>query len=164
MRKAFALAFALLLAACGQKQAHERKHAEGADIVPTFPETPPGERLGHALATPPPVEGMRVFHGENYPDPPSWLPLYPGAHVIGGFTRGGRVHGGRLIYETEAQPADVIAFYEKTATQAGFVQTMNSASGDTITFAAAAGRRRIQVTAGPIADGSHVQIFWAGGE
>jgi hypothetical protein len=31
-------------------------------------------------------------------------------------------------------------------------------------FAAAAGRRRIEVTAGPIANGSHVQIFWTEGE
>ena len=164
MRRLFVLAAAVLLAACGQKQArHEQRHAEGADIVPAFPETPQTERAGgRAFATSPPVEGMRGFRGDNYPEPPSYLPLYPGAHVLGGFARGGRIRGANLIFETQAQPADVIAFYEKAATQAGFVQTMNSASGATITFAAAAGRRTMQVTAGPIAGGSHVQIFWGG--
>jgi hypothetical protein len=165
MQKTFALAFALLLAGCGQKQtAHVQKHADNTQIVPAFPEAPQAERVGHQADEPPPTEGMRGFRAGSTPETPSWLPLYPGAHVLGGFGRGGRVRGGKLIFETEAQPADVIAFYEKTATGAGFVQTMNSASGDTITFAAAAGRRRIQVTAGPIANGSQVQIFWAGGE
>jgi hypothetical protein len=164
MRKIFIFAVVLLVAGCGQKQPPQvRKRAESAQVVPAFPETPPGERVGHAApAAPPLTEGMHGFGAENHPEPPSYLPLYPGARVKGGFVRGGRIRGGNLIYETDAQPADVIAFYERTTTEAGFVQTMNSASGLTITFGAAAGRRTVQVTVEPITGGSYVRIFWAG--
>ena len=165
MRRARALVLAIILAACGQKEQPHAKHpAQNTEIVPAFPETPQTARVGRRTAEPMPIEGRRAFRPGSTPETPSYLPLYPGAHVLGGFGRGGRSRGGNLLYETDAQPADVIAFYEKAATQAGFVQTMNSASGATISFAAAAGRRTIQVTAGPIAGGSHVQIFWAGGE
>jgi hypothetical protein len=162
MQKVLALALAALLAACGQKQPAQ-KHAENTDTVPAFPVPPAGERGGHdAPAMPPPVEGMRFFGGGSYPEPPGYLPIYPGAKVIGGMARGGRIRGGNLIFETSAQAADVIAFYEKSTAEAGFVQTVNSASGSTVSFAAAAGRRTVRITTEPIAGGSHVQIVWTG--
>jgi len=163
---ALVLLFAILVAACGQEQTRQsqaQKRAEGAAIVPAFPETPPTERASHAAPdAPPPIEGMRVFRAGSYPELPSYVPIYPGATVKRGFTRGGRIRAGNLIFETAAPVADVITFYQKAITGAGFAQTMNTESGGTMIFAAAAGRRTVQVTAEPIATGSRVRIFWTG--
>jgi hypothetical protein len=159
MQKILVVALAALLVACGQKQpVHARKRAQNTEIVPAFPEPPARERVGHdAPLAPPQIEGIRVFGGGRYPEPPGYLPIYPGA-----IARGGRIRGGNLIFEASAQPADVITCYEQTTTEAGFVQTDNSASGSTVTFVAAAGRRTVRITAAPIASGSHVQIVWTG--
>jgi hypothetical protein len=68
-----------------------------------------------------------------------------------------RTHSRRLIFEMSARAADVIAFYEKSTAEAGFVQTTDGASSSTLSFAAAS-HRSVRITAEPIAGGSHVQI------
>jgi hypothetical protein len=154
--------FAILMAACGQEpQPPAQKRAEGPDIVPAFPQTAQAERVGRGAPDAlPSIEEMHVFRAGSYPELPSYVPIYPGATVKRGFTRSGRIRAGNLILETAAPVADVITFYQKAITGAGFAQTMNTESGGTMIFAA--GRRTVQVTAEPIATGSRVRIFWTG--
>lgn len=154
MRIVLVMLMTAVFAGCGQVQKVKapKPPAQGAQND----ELPP-----QALARP---HDLRTFlPGSTPPVMPSYLPLYPDAKVVGGFQRPSRFgDGGSVVYTSAARPADIIAFYEKTAAAANFVQTINNSNGGTLSYGARAGRRSLQVIAEPIAGGSHVQIFWSG--
>ena len=157
MRGLLMIALLLLLVSCGQGQQTKVHHpmpakTQTSDVDPGAPPFIPRK---HDLRT--------FFHGSAPMDLPSYLPLYPDAKVVGGFERPSRFGtGGSVIYTCAAQPTDIIAFYEKNAAAANFVQTTNNANGATLAYAARAGSRSFQVIVEPIPGGSHVQIFWVG--
>lgn len=156
-RVGFVIVMVVLLAGCGPIQKASAPQAPKPQAQSAAnDELPP-----QALVRP---HGLRTFlPGGTPPVLPSYLPLYSDAKVVGGFQRPSRFgEGGSVVYTSAAQPADIIAFYEKTSAAANFVQTINNSNGGTLSFGARAGRRSLQVIAEPIAGGSHVQIFWAG--
>lgn len=168
VRIVFALMTVWLVAACGPDAPHkaEASHAaKRASAAPAEMSEPTERRFAGTSEEAPAVEGLRHFAQGTHPETPPYLPIYPGAKIRGGFARNRRSgSSGTLIFETGAEPSDVIAFYRQNATASGFSETMNQDNGGTLTFGAGAGRRRIQVTVQPTEGGSHVQIFWAGGE
>ena len=158
MRGLLTIALLLLLASCGQGQ-----QAKVHRPVPAKTDTSDDDQGAPPPFIPRKHDLRTFFHGSAPTDLPSYLPLYPDAKVVGGFERPSRFGaGGSIIYTCPAQPADIIAFYEKNAAAANFVQSTNNANGATLTYAARAGRRSFQVIAEPIPGGSHVQIFWTG--
>ena len=159
MRRVLVLIVAALLAGCVPVQKVNAPPVQAPK--PQVQSADDTELLPQPIARP---HGLRTFlPGGTPPVMPAYLPLYPDAKVVGGFQRPSRFgEGGSVVYTSAAQPADIIAFYEKTAAAANFVQTSNNSSGGTLSFSAHADRRSLQVIAEPIAGGSHVQIFWAG--
>jgi hypothetical protein len=152
------------LAACGPEPPHKPQAKSGDTVIA---DTGGRYRLrtgnGRNDNGPPPVGIMSFANGNGF-EPPSYIPVYPGAHIRSGMARN-RVSGtgGTIIFEAKAAPSDIIAFYRQNATTSGFSETGSEENGGTLTFTAEAGRRTIQVIAQPIAQGSHVQIFWSGG-
>jgi hypothetical protein len=158
------LIMAAALASCGREPQHEPQAKRGDTVIA---DTGWQYRLrganGRNDSGSPPV-GIMSFNGAKTFEPPSYLPVYPGANIRSGFARnrvGGS--GGSIIFETNATPSDVIAYYRRTAAASGFAESGSEENGGTLTFSAEAGRRTIQVIAQPIAQGTHVQIFWSGG-
>ncbi|HEY2445417.1 MAG TPA: hypothetical protein VGI20_06735 [Rhizomicrobium sp.] len=158
-----AIACAALLASCGKEPQPGPRAAKTGDT--TIADSSGRYRL-HARDSdsgPPPV-GIMSFNGGHGFEPPSYVPVYPGANIRSGYERnriGGQ--GGTIIFETNAMPRDVIAFYRRNAEASRFSETSSEENGGTLSFGAQAGRRTIQVIVQPIAQGSHVQIFWSGG-
>jgi hypothetical protein len=155
-------ACAATVAGCGQEAAQKPHAAKSRDT--TIADTAGQYRLrtGGSDGGPPPVPVMSFANGKGF-EPPSYIPVYPGATIRSGFERnhpGGS--GGTIIFETKARASDVIAFYRRTAAASAFSETASGNNGGTLSFTAQAGRRSIQVIAEPIAQGSHVQIFWSG--
>jgi len=163
-------ALAALLGGCGQSEPRTPAAPHAAQRADTVVADSSAQyRLRKDNAAPevmPHVDAPKNFAGLKHPEPPAYLPLYPGAKIHSSFARPrpGGTGGGTIIFETEASPADVIAFYRKTEAESGFSETTESENDGTLAFGAGAGRRTIQIIAQPIATGSHVQIFWTGGE
>lgn len=152
-----ALALAALVAACAPVAREQLQAADTAQAAPT-------SAADETLPPDPERRNLRTFlRGSTPPDLPSYLPLYRDAKVVGGFERPPRFGGGgSVIFTTAAPPADVIAWYRKTTAAANFAESASNANGGTLTYAARAGRRSIQVIAEPVPGGAHVQIFWTG--
>jgi hypothetical protein len=157
------LACMTALASCGREPQHQPQAKRGDTVIA---DTGGQYRLhtenGRNDSGPPP-EGIMSFNSNKGFEPPSYVPVYPGASIRSGFARnrmGGS--GGSIIFETNATPTDVIAYYRRTVTTSGFAQSDSEENDGTLTFSAEAGRRTIRVIAQPIAQGTHVQIFWAG--
>lgn len=96
--------------------------------------------------------------------PPAYAPLYPGAVVESEVAASGPNAGATITFHTAGKPADVIAFYRRTAQSAGLESTFSSQSGEDQLFSA--GRQGtdegVQVIATPADSGASVQLFWTG--
>ena len=159
----FLLILAAVLAGCGREPQQKPQTKRGDTVIA---DTGGQYRLrtgnGRNESGPPPVGIMNFSSGKGF-EPPPYLPVYPGANIRSGIERnrmGGS--GGTIIFETNATASDVIAYYRRTTAASGFSETGSEENGGTLSFSAEAGRRTIQVIAQPIAQGAHVQIFWAG--
>lgn len=157
------LACMTLLASCGREPQHGARAKSGDTVIA---DTGGQYRLHTGTrrndSGPPPV-GIKSFNDGKGFEPPSYVPVYPGATIRSGFARnhiGGT--GGSIIFEANATPSEIIAYYRRSAVSSGFSQAGDSENNGTLAFSAAAGRRTIHVIAEPIAQGSHVQIFWSG--
>ncbi|HTP76153.1 MAG TPA: hypothetical protein VMJ73_04165 [Rhizomicrobium sp.] len=91
---------------------------------------------------------------------PAYAPLYPGASVETTVTAPGK--GGMVAFKTSAAPDAVIAFYKKSVSGAGFKDTLNMTSGDTMTYSATdeKGVHALNVVASKGDDGTQVQVTW----
>jgi hypothetical protein len=94
---------------------------------------------------------------------PDFAPLYPGAKVQAAVTASEN-GGGTVSFETNAQPADVIAFYKQKTGAAGLAEKLNMAAEGNLTYMAADadGKKTVQVVATKADPGSHVQVYWQG--
>jgi hypothetical protein len=93
---------------------------------------------------------------------PDFAPAYPGGQVkvsVASQTE----RGGTFAFETPDAPDKVIAFYKDRAKSAGLEEKLNMNANGALTFMASAGedKKTVQVIAGKIDTGSHVQVFWA---
>ncbi len=129
---------AVSLAGCGKKEAAPEKPAAAADA-------------GKAAAA-----KARM---------PDFAPLYPDAKIETDVAEVGndKADGGTLVYEVEASPAEVVAFYKEKSAAAGFKTEMDANMGPAHMFAASdkASGKALQVIASDAGAGASVQLIWA---
>jgi len=99
---------------------------------------------------------------------PAFAVLYPGGQIEAPATiaSGEAGPGGLVAFRTDAEPADVIAFYRQRAEAAGLSSVMAMNMGEARSYGAAkadAGAN-LQVVASPIEGGqTSVQLSWSAG-
>ena len=91
---------------------------------------------------------------------PAYAPLFPGATVESTVTTPEK--GGLVMFKTTAAAQDVIDFYKKSTSAAGYKEKFSMTTGDTMTFGAATENpeHSVNVTATKGDDGTQVQVTW----
>ncbi len=91
---------------------------------------------------------------------PGYAPLYPGATVELTVTTPDK--GGMVMFKTATAPQDVIDYYKKATSAAGFKEKFTMTTGDTMSFGAATENpeHSVNVTATKGDDGTQVQVTW----
>ena len=91
---------------------------------------------------------------------PEFAPLFPGATVESTVTTPEK--GGMVAFKTTATRRAVIDYYKKSAAAAGFQDSFNLTTGDTISYSAASEKpeHSLNVTAAKSEDGTQVQVVW----
>lgn len=96
---------------------------------------------------------------------PDYAPLYPGAKVSSSVSSNGNNSSGAMVtFSVSAAPADVVAFYKQKAHAAGFSDTMNTATDNSMAFIATKDKKTLEVVASKSSDGTQAQVIWSSGQ
>ncbi len=99
---------------------------------------------------------------------PAYVSVFPGAKVVSSANgMGTNGNGGMVLIETNAAPADVVAFYKKQGAAAGLTEkmSMTQQSATVLAYGTDDGKRSLEVTVNPGDNGagSRAQVIWSGG-
>lgn len=98
-------------------------------------------------------------------DGPAFAQTYPGAEIEQAtLGEADGSDGGLMVFNTEATPEQVVAFYKGKAEAAGLSPTMAMAQGDTHAYGAAHPQTgaALSVVASPDGERTSVQLSWSG--
>jgi hypothetical protein len=98
---------------------------------------------------------------------PDFVALYPGGKVTSTAINSSKDGtGGSVIFESNASPATVIAWYKQKAAGEGLAKAIDMDMGGTTMFTANAdnGKKTLQVIAAAAGSGARVQVNWSGGK
>jgi hypothetical protein len=159
MRKAVPvlLTLALGLAACGQSETSTVSTPGGTVTTRTT------DGGATTTITGPDGSTAQITSGAGAKaDLPDFLPLYPGATVTSSITGGnGTQKTVSVTFETNAAPAEVIAFYKEKAAAMGLGETLNADQGGVLSFMATKDQTLVQVLASKGTNATEAQLTWA---
>ena len=92
---------------------------------------------------------------------PDFLPLYPGAKVLSSINAPqAGMQGGSVVFETNASPAEVVAFYKQRATAQGLNEALSSTDGSDMTYMAGKDQTMMQVIASKGTVATEIVLSW----
>ena len=93
---------------------------------------------------------------------PDFVAVYPGAKITASVAGAGNGNGGMMVEQTSASIADVVTFYKKKSSDAGFAETMNMTMGGSTMFTATSPdkKKSLSVVASTANGATQAQITW----